>query len=246
MAALDVSAVTARVAHRCTAHGDPRITRGMRWSLVAAVAASAGCDSLLPPGDPGFAEFGVPVLLDDVPTDGVVAATWATPDGPVFAVCALEAASPTTTLALVYDPPPFEAIVNGVSRLDFYFGAVDDLRADYNSAPVRERVARTRSTVWRVESVDDIDALPFAVEGLADELELDVADVYVLETSDPGARECGDIAYGTCPSGFDCDVLTGVGTADCCAEAAQQFRACGTVVAALDADGRQARLRRGL
>lgn len=218
----------------------------MRWCVVAAVAASAACDPLRPPGDLGIEEFSLPVLIEDVIQDGMPAAAWATSKGPDLAVCALSSFEPGETWLSVYELPPSDGSDDGISRFDIFFGAPDDVFATFedNDVEASARIARSRSSVWQIESRDNIAALPFVVDGLEEALEFDYAEAYVFDSSDPAARRCGDDVAATCTT--DCDIVTGRGAADCCAEAAAAFAACEAVVFTLDTTNQVARLRKGL
>lgn len=241
----DVSVVTARSGDVCAAPPASRIARGMRWCVLAVVAMEAAC-ALRPPGDPGTEELSVPVLIEDVIADGMPAAAWATSTGPDLAVCALNSSVPGETWLSVYELPPYDGNDDGVVRLDLFFGAPADLFAalEDNDVEANARIARSRSSVWQINSIDNIAALPFVVDGLEEALEFDVAQAFVFDSSDPAARRCGDEAAATCSTG--CDVVTGRGDAPCCAEASAAFLACNAVVFTVETTNQVARLRRGL
>lgn len=244
---LDVLRVTVRLSVVCTGGWGPRIARGMRWCGLAAMMMSAAC-ALRPPGDPGVEEFSLPVLIEDVIADGMPATAWATSRGPDLAVCALTSFVPGETWLTVYEQPPDVDGSNddGIARLDLFFGAPADVFAavEDNDAEASARIARSRSSVWTIQSIDNIAALPFVVDGLEEALEFDSAQAFVFDSSDSAARRCGDEAAATCSSG--CDVVTGRGDAPCCAEASAAFSACNAVVFTVDTQNQVARLRKGL
>lgn len=57
---------------------------------------------------------------------------------------------------------------------------------------------------------------------------LEVPGVVFVDSGDAAARRCGDAAAETCATA--CDVVTGEGTAPCCAGARDAFRACDALV----------------
>ena len=227
---------------------------------LATTVAATGCP-LPPVGDPGIPFYELSVRLQDETGVEVAASAWTTPRG-LHPVVTQQRSSFDRDTFEIYEGPPNDAFIGGVARLDFFYGSEEDLGVFFVDDPVNEpdnnddvaaraRIAVTRTTLWCSDTSwreVDADAVPFDLAVLDDDdvfsaefARRDRAIVLFVDSAIPAARRCGDDVQAACD--LECDIVTGVGAAPCCAQAHEALLACDALIAS---DSGTARLQRPL
>lgn len=229
--------------------------------LLSPSVLVAACD-VQPIGDLGHPVLEVRLLVEEVYPDRTTAlpfALWRVGDevsiaatGVLPSTPAIEPAPPWQPLTLgIFSTPVVEP--GDVARLDLFYGSytVDDDGTPTPTSLADGPLATTRSTVWFAPGgLDRVDVpLPFDVDAYVAAMTRSStappAFAPLLDNPDRAARTCGEEAAASCSGDDDegaCDIVTGVGAADCCVAAHEAFAACEAVVADVDG-GAVARLR---
>lgn len=220
------------------------------WGAVLLTAVATTACPLPRVGDPGSPFFELTVVLEDKTDSDIPLAVWTTPAGP-RSVVTEQRQEPDRDVFAVYEGPVDNAFVGGVARLDFLLGDYDDLLAviDDDDDAARARLAVTRTTLWYSERTwrdVDADAVPFDLAALDDDdvfgegfIDFSRRPVLFVDSAIASARRCGDDVEAECA--VDCDLITGVGDAACCAAAHDALLACDALVVS---DEGTARVRR--
>lgn len=211
-----------------------------RLLLATLTTVVASACPLPPVGDLGSPFFELSVQVEDEGDTGGggAASAWATPRGQRDVVTE-RIVERNREFFAIYEGPPDGVFVGGVARLDVSFGRFEDLdavRFDDDDA-ARARLAVTRTTLWCSERTwrdVDADAVPFDLDDVNEDvfgdtiLDFNQQVVLFIDSPIPGARRCGDDVQAGCP--VDCDIVTGVGEAACCAAAHDAVLACDALV----------------